>query len=168
MAYGSRTAVAASNPCWDMYFLCILFSVSLCGCKGGDMPSRKTVQKIKALTLYAKQHRGEVEKLLYSFSTPALESGGWSVSFYSQEINPVSNLQEVDWNSSRLWFGPVNLAPKCSWTPDRPACCKSLYRLRYSPPCPRYFNSPTISNTKRQKIEKLEVPFCHEVRILFL
>lgn len=143
--------------------ICATFFCFLCGCKGGDRPFRTTIQKFKAFPLHVKQHRGEIEVKLFSFSTPGLENGGWS-----QEITPVSNVQEAERASSRLWFGPVNLAPTGSWTPDRPACRKSLYRLRYSPPSPRYFNVPTTSNTKGKKIENLEVQFCHEVRILFL
>lgn len=129
----------ASNPCWGMYVF-----VSLFFCFRVWMQGRRKVflhynTKNESLhvTCQATQKGGRGK------AVPTLDPSArkwWLVSAaLLQEITPVSEIKEVERASSRLWFDPVKIALTGSWTPDRPARSKSLYRLRYSPPFPPVF-----------------------------
>jgi hypothetical protein len=50
--------------------------------------------------------------------------------FYPEK-DPVSIVQEAGWAPEPVWTGAENLAPTGIRSPDRPARCQSLYRLRY-------------------------------------
>ena len=45
--------------------------------------------------------------------------------------DPELIVQEVAWGSGPVWKGAENLVPSGIRSLDRPACSKSLYRLRY-------------------------------------
>jgi hypothetical protein len=71
--------------------------------------------------------------------TTALEGGeGVSVtprSFFTPGKDPLPIVQEAGWAPGQVWTGAENLAPIGFRSPDRPACSRSLYRLRYPAHC---------------------------------
>jgi hypothetical protein len=66
--------------------------------------------------------------------------GGWSTPrpgrfTHGKEIRyPIKH--EAGWVSGPAWAGAENFDPTGVQTPNRPACSKSLYRLRYAIPQP--------------------------------
>jgi hypothetical protein len=78
--------------------------------------------------------RGGLEVELYSFSTSALERGGWSAprpGRLTPGKDPVPLVQEAGWAPGPVWTCAKNLAPTEIRFPDPPARSQSLYRLSY-------------------------------------
>jgi hypothetical protein len=75
--------------------------------------------------------RGGVEVELYSFSTSAIEGGGWSASCPGRFTPRKDPVQEAGWAPGPVWTCAKNLAPTGISSPDRPARSQSLYRLSY-------------------------------------
>ena len=48
--------------------------------------------------------------------------------------DPVRIVQEAGWDPVSVWISVENLAPTGTRSPDLPARCESLYRLRYPGP----------------------------------
>ena len=78
-------------------------------------------------------HRGS-----RGIALPFLDHGtrrGWGVSVTPRPIftpgkDPVPIVQEAGWAPGPVWTGVENFTPTRIWFPGRPACSKSLYRLR--------------------------------------
>jgi hypothetical protein len=81
--------------------------------------------------------RGGVEVKLFSFSTSALEEGGWSEpcpGHFNPGKDPVPIVQDAGWAPGPVWTCAKNLAPTGIRPPDRPTRSQSLYRLSYPGP----------------------------------
>jgi hypothetical protein len=77
---------------------------------------------------------GGVAVELYSFSTSALEGGGWSAPSpgrFTPRKDPVPIVQKAGWAPGPVWTCAKNLAPTGIRSPDRPARSQSVYRLSY-------------------------------------
>jgi hypothetical protein len=55
--------------------------------------------------------------------------------------DPVPIVQEAGWAPGPVWIGADNLAPTGIRFPELPARSESLYRLSYSDPCTKLYNT---------------------------
>jgi hypothetical protein len=101
--------------------------------RGVDHPPHLVKGKGHPITGH-KGPRGGVEVYLYSFSTTALEWGGWSAprpGRFTPGKDRVPIVQKAGWAPGPVWTCAKNLSPTGIRSPDHPALSQSLYRLNY-------------------------------------